>query len=116
MNARGDNYTFLTTGPVGRVIARMAVPTIISMLVTSVYNIVDTYYVGLINTQATAAVGVAFPLQSVIQAIGFFFGQGSGTYISRQLGAKKHADACQMASTAFARKRWKKPTAIWMPL
>lgn len=50
MNARGDNYTFLTTGPVGRVIARMAVPTIISMLVTSVYNIVDTYYVGLINT------------------------------------------------------------------
>ena len=101
MNARGDNYTFLTTGPVGRVIARMAVPTIISMLVTSVYNIVDTYYVGLINTQATAAVGVAFPLQSVIQAIGFFFGQGSGTYISRQLGAKKHADAFQMASTAF---------------
>ncbi len=101
MNARGDNYTFLTTGPVGRVIARMAVPTIISMLVTSVYNIVDTYYVGLINTQATAAVGVAFPLQSVIQAVGFFFGQGSGTYISRQLGAKKHTDACQMASTAF---------------
>ena len=52
-----DNHTFLTTAPIHRVIPAMAVPTIISMLVTSIYNLVDTYFVGLINTQATAAVG-----------------------------------------------------------
>ena len=96
-----DNYTFLTTEPIGRVILTMAVPTIISMLVTSLYNIVDTFYVGRIDTSATAAVGIVFPVMSVMQAIGFFFGQGSGTYISRCLGAKKMDAAGRMASTAF---------------
>lgn len=96
-----DNYTFLTTGPIGPVILTMAVPTIISMLVTSLYNIVDTFYVGRIDTSATAAVGIVFPMMSIMQAIGFFFGQGSGTYISRCLGARKIEDAGRMASTAF---------------
>ena len=96
-----DNYTFLTEGPVGKVIRHMAIPTIISMLVTSIYNIVDTYFVGLINTQATAAVGVAFPIMAILQSIGFFFGQGSGTFISRKLGAKDTLQAQAMASTAF---------------
>ena len=98
---RPDNRTFLTTAPVGKVISTMAVPTVVSMLVTSIYNIADTYFVGLINTQATAAVGVVFPVMSIIQAIGFFFGQGSGTYISRKLGADEKHDADLMASTAF---------------
>lgn len=71
------------------------------MLVTSIYNIVDTFYVGQISTQATAAVGVAFPIMSIIQAIGFFFGQGSGTFISRSLGARQPREAGQMAATAF---------------
>ena len=98
---RPDNRTFLTTAPVGKVISTMAVPTVVSMLVTSIYNIADTYFVGLINTQATAAVGIVFPVMSIIQAIGFFFGQGSGTYISRKLGADEKHDADLMASTAF---------------
>lgn len=101
MAGKTDNYTFLTTGPVGRVILTMAVPTVISMLVTSIYNIVDTYFVGLLNTQATAAVGVVFPVMSIIQATGFFFGQGSGTFISRQLGARQRSTAAKMASTGF---------------
>jgi putative MATE family efflux protein len=101
MPARRDNYTFLTTAPVGKVILTMAVPTIISMLVTSIYSIVDTFYVGKISTQATAAVGIVFPVQAVIQAFGFYFGQGSGTYISRKLGSKEVNDARIMASTAF---------------
>ncbi len=96
-----DNFTFLTTAPVSKVIATMALPTIIGMLVTSIYNIVDTYFVGKINTQATAAVGVVFSVMSVIQAVGFLFGQGSGTYISRKLGAKDTKKASIMASTAF---------------
>lgn len=92
----------MTTAPVGRVIRSLAVPTIISMLVTSIYNMVDTYFVGMINTQATAAVGIVFPLMSVIQAIGFFFGQGSGTYISRALGRKEAQNAQRMATTGFS--------------
>lgn len=96
-----DNFTFLTSAPVHRVILTMAVPTIISMLVTSVYNIVTTFYVGRISTQATAAVGVAFPIMSIIQAVGFTFGQGSGNYISRELGAQRHDNASRMASTGF---------------
>ena len=96
-----DNFIFLTSAPVHRVILTMAVPTIISMLVTSVYNIVTTFYVGRISTQATAAVGVAFPIMSIIQAVGFTFGQGSGNYISRELGAQRHDNASRMASTGF---------------
>ena len=96
-----DNYTFLTTAPVRRVIPAMAVPTVISMLVTSIYNLVDTYFVGLINTQATAAVGVVFPVMAIIQSIGFMFGQGSGTYMSRHLGARRLDEARQMAATSF---------------
>lgn len=96
-----DNFTFLTSAPVHKVIYTMAVPTIISMLVTSVYNIVTTFYVGRISTQATAAVGIAFPIMSIIQAVGFTFGQGSGNYISRELGAQRHDNASRMASTGF---------------
>lgn len=96
-----DNYQFLTSAPVPKVIGSLATPAIVSMLMTSFYNMADTYFVGHINTQATAAVGVTFALMSVIQAIGFFFGQGSGTYISRQLGARNHEKAQEMASMSF---------------
>lgn len=82
-------------------ILTMAVPSVISMLVTSLYNMADTWYVGRISTQATAAVGIVFPIMTVIQAIGFFFGQGSGTYISRRLGAKDKENASKMASVAL---------------
>lgn len=99
--SKTDNYQFLTTGSVGKVILTMAVPTIISMMVSSIYNLVDSYYVGMLNTQATAAVGLVFPVMSLIQAVGFFFGQGSGTYISRELGAKHQENAEVMASTSF---------------
>ncbi|MCF0176173.1 MAG: MATE family efflux transporter [Bacteroidales bacterium] len=96
-----DNHTFLTTAPVGKVILTMAVPTVISMLVTSMYNMVDTFFVGRISTQATAAVGLVFPVMTVIQAFGFFFGQGSGTYISRMLGARNREDASCMAVSSL---------------
>ena len=98
---REDNFTFLTEEPIPKVIGTMAVPTIISMLITNLYNIVDTYFVGQIDTQATAAVGIVFSLMFFIQAFSFFFGNGSGNYISRQLGARNRESAEQMASTAL---------------
>ena len=96
-----DNYTFLTQGPVHRVILTMAVPTIISMLVTSLYNLVDTFFVGQLNTQSTAAVGIVFSVMFFIQAISFFYGNGSGNFISRELGAKRNENANKMASTGW---------------
>ena len=96
-----ENYEQLTTAPIAGVITRLAVPTIISMLVTAFYNMADTYFVGKIDTQSTAAVGIVFSLMSIIQAIGFFFGHGSGNYISRRLGARDAANAEKMAATGF---------------
>lgn len=101
MSKKRDNYEFLTNAPIHRVIFTMAVPTIISMLSTSMYNLVDTYFVGTINTQCTAAVGISFSVMSIIQAVGFFFGHGSGNYISRKLGAKDCGNAEKMAATGF---------------
>lgn len=101
MENKHDNYTFLTQGPIHRVILTMAVPTIISMLVTSIYNIVDTFFVGQLDTQSTAAVGIVFSVMFFAQAFGFFFGHGSGNYISRELGAKRHHNAVIMASNGF---------------
>src|SRR5574344_929398 len=96
-----NNYTYLTEAPIHKVVLTMAVPTIITMLVTSLYNIADTYFVGQINTQSTAAVGIVFSVMFFINAFGFFFGHGSGNYISRELGAKRHENAEKMASTGF---------------
>ncbi len=100
-HAAKDNYHLLTTAPVPKLIATLAVPTIISMLVTSFYNLADTYFVGKIDTQSTAAIGVAFPAMFLIHATGFFFGHGSGNYISRKLGAQERENAEKMAATGF---------------
>lgn len=96
-----DRFEQMTTEPVEGLVCRLAVPTIIGMLISSFYNMADTYFVGQVGTSATAAVGVSFSLMAIIQAIGFFFGHGSGNYISRMLGAKRESDAEAMASTGF---------------
>ena len=105
MNVRSMNQqekvAYMLSEPVPHLVCQMAVPTIISMLVTSFYNMVDTFFVGKINTQATAAVGVVFSVMALIQACGFFFGHGSGNYISRKLGAGEFEDANKMAATGF---------------
>lgn len=94
-------YVWMTTEPVGRVICKMAVPTIASMMVTSAYNLADTYFVGQMdNNSATGAVGIAFALMTIIQAGGYFFGQGSGTYIARLLGQKNTKEAEVIAVSA----------------
>jgi len=96
-----EKVIYMTTEPVNKLVCKMAVPTIISMLITSFYNMADTYFVGKLDTQSTAAVGVVFSLMALIQALGFFFGHGSGNYISRKLGAKEFDDASKMASIGF---------------
>lgn len=102
MKPKRDNFQYLTSAPVPRVVLSLAGPSIVVMLTSSLYSLADTFFVGKIDTQATAAVGVSFAVLSVSQAVGFFFGHGSGNYISRQLGAH-HVDAARrMASASFA--------------
>lgn len=98
---RQQKFDRMTKTPIPRLIGELAVPTIISMLVTSFYNMADTFFVGKINTSATAAVGIVFPLMAMIQAFGFFCGHGSGNYISCQLGAHNFEDASKMSATGF---------------
>jgi putative MATE family efflux protein len=91
----------LTTAPVEKLVISLGIPSVIIMMVSGIYNMADTYFVSSLGTSAVAAVGVVFPLMAVIQAMGFFFGQGSGNYISRELGAQHFNKASQMAATGF---------------
>lgn len=93
----------MTTAPVERLIGQLAIPTIVSMVITSIYNMADTYFVGGIgdSSSATAAVGFVFPLVSIVQAIAFFFGHGSGNFMSRELGKGNTQKAKEMATTGF---------------
>ncbi len=96
-----EKFKMMTQEPVERLICSLAVPTIVSMLITSIYNMADTFFVSRISTSASGAVGVAFSLMAIIQAIGFTFGSGSGNYISRLLGQKKKSYAAKVAATGF---------------
>lgn len=96
-----QKFEMMTTASIPGLIAKMAVPTIISMLISAFYNMADTFFVSKIGTSATAAVGIVFPVMAIIQALGFFFGHGSGNSISRKLGAKDSDTAEQLASIGF---------------
>ncbi|MDR2619208.1 MAG: MATE family efflux transporter [Treponema sp.] len=96
-----EKFIRMTTAPVERLVCGLAAPSIAIMLVSALYNMADTYFVGSLGTSAVAAVGIAFPLMAIVQAMGFFFGQGSGNYMSRTLGARETENASRMAATGF---------------
>ena len=96
-----EKYKQMIDTPVQKLIPKLAVPTIISMLVTSIYNMADTFFVSQIGTSASGAVGIMFSAMAMIQAIGFTLGMGSGNYISRSLGNRNEDIASQSAATAF---------------
>lgn len=101
MNEKQEaKFIRMTTEPVGKLVCELAVPTIISMMVTAAYNLADTFFVGMLHSNsATGAVGVVFSLMAIIQAVGFFFGHGSGNYISMELGKQNTENAAKMAAT-----------------
>ena len=99
--SQDEKYKMMTEDPIPGLIGRLAVPTIISMLITSFYNMADTFFVGRIGTSATAAVGIVFPVMAIIQALGFFCGHGSGNSISRHLGYRDEQAAGELAATGF---------------
>lgn len=101
MDKKEEQFIKMTTTPVHRLVATLAVPTTITMLVTNIYNMADTAFVGQLNTSASGAVGIVFGFMSILQAFGFLFGQGAGSIMSRLLGSKKPSEASVIASTGL---------------
>ena len=94
-------YEKMTGTPIPRLVLTLAVPAVISMLVTNIYNLVDTAFVGQLGTSASGAVGIVFGFMSIIQAFGFMFGQGAGSILSRALGKRDRENASLHASVGF---------------
>lgn len=94
-------YELMTKTPISKLIIKLSIPTIISMLGTTIYNLVDTAFVGTLGTSQSAAIGVVFGFMSILQAIGFMCGQGSGSQVARALGSKDLDKADRLASTGF---------------
>ena len=96
-----SQYEMMTAKPVPSLIIQLGLPTMVSMFVTSIYNMADSYFVGQINTSASGATGVVLGLMAILQAVGFMFGHGSGSIISRKLGQKDVENARTIAATGF---------------
>ena len=96
-----QQYKKMTETPIPKLILGLAAPTILSMLITSIYNLADTFFVGQISTSASGAVGIVSSLMAIIQALGFMLGHGSGSIISRSLGSQNTDAATRFASTSF---------------
>ena len=99
--AKLNQYDKMTKTPVSRLVLGLSVPAIISMLITNIYNLVDTAFVGRLGTSASGAVGIVFGFMTVIQAVGFLFGQGAGSILSRALGQKDTDRASVHATAGF---------------
>lgn len=91
----------MTHTPIPRLVTSMAIPTVISMLITIVYNTADTYFVAQLNKSASAAVGAVYAIMAIIQAFGYGIGVGAGSLISRKLGAKEEQKANMYASSGL---------------
>lgn len=94
-------YDKMTKAPLAKLIISLGIPTTISMLVTSIYNMVDTYFVGTLGESQQAATGILFALQAIVQAISFMLGQGSGSMVSKALADKDTKEASEYVSTGF---------------
>lgn len=103
MDVQRENaqYRRMTETPVASLVVRLGIPTTISMLVTAIYNMADTAFVGTLGTSASGAIGVVFGYMAILQAIGFMFGQGSGSQIARLLGQRERESANRVATTGF---------------
>lgn len=100
-NTKPSQYEKMTKTSIPALIVRLSIPTILSMLVTNIYNMADTAFVGQLGNSASGAVGIVFGFMAILQAVGFMFGQGSGSIIARLLGAQDKDSASVTASTGF---------------
>ena len=101
MTNADQHYKKMTETPVAKLILNLGIPTTISMLITNIYNMADTYFVGTLGESAQAATGVLFTVQAIMQGIAFMLGHGGGTFISRALADKNTKEATKYISSAF---------------
>ena len=101
MTNADQHYIKMTETPVPKLILNLGIPTTISMLITNIYNMADTYFVGTLGESAQAATGVLFTVQAIMQGIAFMFGHGGGTFIARALADKNTKEATKYISSAF---------------
>ncbi len=101
MESENQQYKKMTETKIPGLIISLAIPTIISMLITSVYNMADTFFVSRLGASASGAIGIVFSLMAIIQAVGFTLGMGSGSTISRLLGEQKKEEAETIAASGF---------------
>ena len=101
MFSEEKQFNKMTKTPVNKLVISLAIPTIVSMLVTAIYNLADTFFVSRLGVSASGAVGIVFPLMAIIQAIGFTLGMGGGSNISAKLGEKDNEGAQKIGSSAF---------------
>ncbi len=94
-------FVKMTESPVEKLLVGLSIPTIISMMVSNIYNLVDTAFVGTLGTSESGATGVVFGFMTILQAVAFMCGQGAGSNMSRRLGEKDIAGADRYASTGF---------------
>lgn len=98
---QNKQFQKMTTQPIGSLLLGLSIPTIISMMVTNIYNIVDTAFIGTLGTSESAATGIVFSFMAILQAVAFMCGQGAGSIMSRRLGAKDLNEATKYSSTGF---------------
>ncbi|MGN0521861.1 MAG: MATE family efflux transporter [Eubacterium sp.] len=96
-----NKFDKMANEPVKKLVFSLAIPTIITMLVSAVYNMADSFFVGRIDTTSVASIGIVFSIMTLLQAIGFFLGNGSGILVSTYLGKKEKEKAAQYANVAF---------------
>lgn len=96
-----QHYEYMTKTPVSKLILRLGIPTTVAMLITSIYNLADTYFVGELGESQQGAIGVLFTLQSILQAFAYMLGHGSGTFVAKELANKNKDTASKYVSTAF---------------
>ena len=94
-------YKKMTETPVWKLVITLGIPTTISMLITNIYNMADTYFVSTLGKAAGGAPGIVFSIMAILQAFGFMFGHGAGSHVSRLLGAKDDERAGKFASTSL---------------
>ncbi len=94
-------YRRMTETSVTRLVLSLSLPTMLSQMITSIYNMADTFFVTRLGDSAVGAVSIVYALQSIIQAVGYGLAMGAGSLVSRQLGEKDHEGASKYASCAF---------------
>ncbi|TPF86296.1 multidrug transporter MatE [Bifidobacterium sp. UTCIF-37] len=94
-------YRQMTQSPIRPLILRLCIPAVISNLVTTAYNLTDTYFIGQLGTSQSGAIGIAFSIMTILQALGFFFGNGSGNSMSRELGKRNNERASRLLAIGF---------------